>query len=208
VAVLPVGLLTCLAPFVAIGLGQILYGSFAWDSLVGMLAVGIAACLIFLIVATVYALVCDHRSRQSAINLRATTGLLGVATCIMLAVFVPLRTIEGQRQREIVTALAGMGYHVHYDYEIRDEGRTGHGKDQDEPSWPASMIGVDFCHRVVRVDLDGDDPDVVAILPYLQSLRKLKFVVLWTGVPAEKINQIKDVLPTCKVKIRSKGEWW
>jgi len=209
-AVVPLGLLACIAPFAAIGFGLILYANFALDSLVGVLAIGIAVCLISSVGLVVYARLRRRQgSKPATIVLRAAV-LLGLAACIMLAVFVPLRASEGLKQHEIVAALEAMTHHAYCDYGIESDGHTVFTKGRPDswvPDWLISLAGIDFFHRVVRVDLESPDPNVDDVLPYLRGLKSLKYVVLSTETSADKIRQIEQALPSCEIKyIRSYEE--
>ena len=68
------------------------------------------------------------------------------------------------------------------------------------PEWVISLTGKDFFHRVVRVDLESSNPDTPEVLPYLRGLTNLKYVVLCTSVPADKIRQIEQAMPACENK--------
>ena len=205
---MPIGLLACLAPFAAIGFGLMLCGNFAFDSLAGVLAIGIAVSLISSVGLVVYALVRHRQGRKPATNVLAAAVLLGLAACIMLVVFLPLRTAEAHKQHEIVVALKSLGCRVHYDFAIENDGHRVGAKDPDyDEDFLAPLTGSDFRHHVVRVDLQSTDPNVDEVLPHLRGLNNLKYVVLSTGLSAGKIRQIEQALPSCEIKdIRSYEE--
>lgn len=207
---MPCGLFACFAvyvalyfTFVAIGFSVMLCDTFAFDSVVGVLAIGLAACSISLVSLVVYTFVRRRQGRSVATSVRTATLSLGLVAFVMLAVFVPLRAAEGRKQHEIVAALEAMTYRVHYDYAIENDGHTiiaKSGPDSWEPDWLGSLAGIDFFHRVVRVDLHSTDPNIDEVLPLLRGLNNLKYVVLSTELSAGKIRQIEHALPSCEIK--------
>ncbi len=207
-AAVPCGLLACVAPFAAIGFGPMLCGNVAFDSVAGVLAIGIAVSLISGVGLIVYALVRHRQGGKPTANVLAAAVLLGLAACIMLAVFVPLRTAEARKQHEIVVALKSLGCRVHYDFAIQNDGHTVLTKDPDyDEDFLAPLTGSDFRHHVVRVDLQSTDPNVDEVLPHLRGLNNLKYVVLSTELSAGKIRQVEQGLPSCEIKyIRSYEE--
>jgi hypothetical protein len=99
--------------------------------------------------------------------------------------------------------LEAMSYQVYYDYDLENDGHTVISKGRPDswvPDWLVSLAGIDFFHRVVRVDLQNTDPNVDEVLPQLRGLRNLKYVVLSMEVPAGKIRQIEQALPLCEIK--------
>lgn len=209
-AAVPCGLLACVAvclslyvTFVVIECGIILCGNFAFDSLVGVLAIGIAMCLISSIGLAVYAWIRHRQSRSTVTNVMPAVVLLALVGAVTLAVFIPMRAAEGRKQREIVAALQAKTHRVHYSYGIESDGHTCCTKRLPcswVSDWLVSLAGIDFFHRVVRVDLESTDPNVDDVLPYLRGLSSLKYVVLSTEVPAAKIRQIEQALPSCEIK--------
>ena len=202
----PCGLLACVTPLAVIDFGRLLCDNVAFVSLVGVLAIGIAICLVLIIAFGVLVVARHRQGRSAARSSRMAAALLGLAGCVMFAVFIPLRAAEGRKQHEIVVALEAMTHHVHYDYMIESDGHAVISKGRPDswvPGCLLSMAGVDFFHRVVRVDLESSDPDLVAVLPHLQGLSSLKYVVLSTEVPANKRSQIEQALPSCRIRYTS-----
>lgn len=201
VAAVPCGLLACVAPFAVLAFGPMLCDNFAFDSLVGVLAIGIAVCLVSIISFGVFVFVRHGLGRSIAISVRMVALLLGLAGCIMLAVFVPVRTAEARKQHEIVVALKSLGCRVHYDFAIENGGHRVIAKDPDyDGAFLAPLTGSDFRHYVVRVDLQSTDPNVDEVLPHLRGLSGLKYVVLSRELSAGKIRQIEQAVPACEIK--------
>jgi len=205
-AAVPVGLLVCIAPFVVLIFGFTIYDNIAFDSLVGWLAAGIALCLLSLIGIGVHALHRHQQGRSPIIPIRSTAVLLGLAAGFMLVIFLPLRAAEARRQHEAVTTLRSLGCRVHYDFAIDNDGRRVIAKDPDyDGDWLAPLTGSDFRHNAVRVDLDDSDPDLADVLPQLRSLTRLKYVLLSVAVPAEKVRQIQQAVPGCRLYVTTQG---
>lgn len=105
-----------------------------------------------------------------------------VLLLLLLAVSFP-RIVEGQRQAEVVSAVASIGGRVRYDFEVSPEGAA-------RPVL-ARWLGSDYVGKIVEVDFNHahvSDAQLAVILRRLPALRRLH---LWgTPITDEGLRQV------------------
>ena len=198
------GVLACVAIGPIFVVGRVLCGNVGLDSLAGVLAIGVTACSVATVGLAINGLIRTRHDRRSAVARYEfmTAGLLGSVACLAFAAFLPLRAAEGRRQNEVVEVLKGMHCAAYYDYGVESDGHLALGKCCSwVPNWLLSSAGMDFFHRVVRVDLDENpDPNIDDLLPHLRALTGLKYVLFYGKTPHEKVKQVERALPSCEIR--------
>lgn len=182
---------------------HVLYHNVGLNSFGGILAIGVAVCL-----AAATALLTDYlvRSRRGhhvpmGRYELVVAGSLGFIACLAFVVLLLLRSDEAHNQHQAVRALEQMHCSVYYDYMVESEGHSaGKGGLSWVPHWLLSYVGKDFFHRIVRVDVENPNQNVDKILLHLQALTNLEYVVFLVEVPPEYGKQIKQALPSCKIR--------
>jgi hypothetical protein len=111
---------------------------------------------------------------------------------------------RAKRQKEAVFALRSKGFSVAYDYYVERGSFNGHGTTWLSPDRPpsrlSSVVGIDFCHNAIQVNLSyGQKNDALPLLRQLPRLRKV--IYPWTGPADDKgLKHLRTELPGVEIE--------
>ena len=195
-----VGFIAYLAVVPVLCVGQVLYDNLGFQSFAEVLAVGVIASLVALfglLITFVRARQCHRPTSgyQSAMALASTVA------CAVFALFLWQRAVEGRAQQQLITALKSQSCLIYYDYMVGLHGHLDSKSSTWVPERLSSVLGIDFFHRIVRVDLESAGTTVDQLVPPLSALTHLEYLSVPGGMPDTDVRQLKAGLPSCKFRI-------